>query len=228
LRNYPLYERVFRHVGGGVHSPDPGGKARREKIFIGHDYTFGRGKGGNETFLIDEGARSGFTVEVIPPFTEEGVVISSTRIREAILAGNVALAARYLGRLYNLKGTIIPGHHRGEKLGFPTANMSPEKILIPADGVYVVEVLLGAVTYGGVMNIGNNPTFEDVERSLEVFLLDFEGDIYGKEMEVFFVERLRGERKFPTAAELVAQITQDVKRAREILDAQLHHEEPRG
>lgn len=187
------------------------------KVVIGHDYTFGRGKEGNEAFLIERGNRWGFTVEVIPPFTLNGVVVSSTRIREAILAGNVSIAAMYLGRPYHVKGTIIAGHHRGSKLGFPTANIAPEKILVPADGVYAVRVHLGGVMYGGVMNIGTNPTFDDGERSLEVFLLDFTGEIYGREIEVLFIERLRGERKFPSPEELIKQIATDVDRAKEIL-----------
>jgi len=187
------------------------------KVIIGHDYTFGRGKEGNDVFLIREGKRLGFDVEVMEAFTLNGVVISSTEVRRAILAGEVGKAAHYLGRPYHVKGTVIEGHRRGQKLGFPTANIAPEKELLPPDGVYAVKVLKNGNIYLGAMNIGTNPTFGDVARSMEVFLFDFEGDLYGETVEVFFIERVREERKFPSVEELVKQIAQDVARTKEIL-----------
>ncbi|MCX7983187.1 MAG: bifunctional riboflavin kinase/FAD synthetase [Syntrophales bacterium] len=192
-------------------------KLHVKKVFIGHDYTFGRGKEGNETFLIEQGKILGFEVEVLTPFTLNGIVISSTRVRKAILSGEMHQAAQYLGRPYNLKGVVVEGHGRGQELGFPTANIAPEKVLIPPDGVYAVKVKMDHTWLKGAMNIGTNPTFGDEKRTLEVFLLDFEGNIYGRRVDVYFVDRIREERKFPSIDELINQITLDVARVREIL-----------
>jgi len=194
-------------------------RLRLAKILIGHDYTFGRDKGGNEELLKAWGRRLGFEVEVMNPFTVDGEVVSSTKVREAILAGEVERAARYLGRFYNLKGTVVEGRRRGTGLGFPTANIEAEKVLLPAKGVYAAFARLRGETHRAVLNIGTNPTFGDEALSVEVYLLDFRGMIYGEELEVLFVGRLREERKFSTPQELVAQIHRDVARAGEILAA---------
>ncbi len=193
------------------------GKLRIRKILIGHDYTFGRGKEGNEAFLVDRGKQLGFAVEVMNAFTANETIISSTLVRNAILAGDVKMAATCLGRPYNLVGTIVPGHRRGAELGFPTANIQPEKVLVPARGVYAALARLEDQTYRSVLNIGWNPTFADQQMSIEVHLLDFQGDIYGKSLEILFYEKLREEAKFSGPAELIAQIKRDVARAREIL-----------
>ncbi|MDD5168411.1 MAG: bifunctional riboflavin kinase/FAD synthetase [Syntrophales bacterium] len=192
-------------------------KLRMKKIMIGHDYTFGRGKEGNEAFLKAFGEKLGFTVEVMNAFRIGDVIISSTLVRNTILAGNVKKAATYLGRPYNLVGTVVEGHHRGAGLGFPTANIEPEKVLIPAGGVYAAMIRLGGKTYRAVMNIGSNPTFGDNQQSIEVFLLDFHEDIYGKPLEILFIDKLRDEMKFPTPQALIEQIRSDVSRAKEIL-----------
>jgi len=192
-------------------------KLQAQKVFIGHDYTFGRGKEGNDAFLMEQGRRFGFEVEVMAAFTLNGVVVSSTLIRKAILVGEVRNARQYLGRPYSIKGKVIEGHHRGKNLGFPTANLAPEKALLPPDGVYAVKVKVDGLSLNGAMNIGTNPTFGDEKRSIEVFLLDFEGDIYGREVEVFFFDRVREERKFPSIDELVKQIALDVAKTREML-----------
>lgn len=190
---------------------------RVRRLFIGHDYTFGRGKEGNVSYLTAQGARLGFEVEVMAPFTLNGVVVSSTRVRKAILAGEMSQVTKYLGRPYNLKGKVIEGHRRGQKLGFPTANIAPEKILVPPDGVYAVKVKMNGLLLNGALNIGTNPTFGDESRSIEVFILDFDGDIYGQRLEVFFIDRVREERRFSSVEELIRQITLDVERTREIL-----------
>ncbi|MCG6535107.1 MAG: bifunctional riboflavin kinase/FAD synthetase, partial [Syntrophales bacterium LBB04] len=146
-----------------------------------------------------------------------GGIVSSTRIRNAILEGGVKTAASLLGRPYNLRGPVVGGHRRGAGLGFPTANIEPEKVLVPARGVYAVIVDLDGQRYRGVLNIGYNPTFADEQRSVEVHLLDFDGNIYGMTLEVFFIERIRDEVKFDSPDKLVAQIVQDIDRARIIL-----------
>jgi len=193
-------------------------KLRAGKILIGHDYTFGYGKEGNEAFLKAYGDKLGFTVEVMNAFTMGDVIISSTTVRKTILEGDVKTAALYLGRPYNLVGKVVEGHHRGAGLGFPTANIEPEKVLIPAGGIYAAHIKLEGKQYQAVLNIGWNPTFGDNRQTIEVFLLDFRENIYGKNLEVLFIEKLRDEKKFSGPEELVAQIERDVSQARGILE----------
>jgi riboflavin kinase/FMN adenylyltransferase len=193
-------------------------RLRIKKIFIGHDYTFGRGREGNETLLTAVGEKLGFAVEVIGAFKVGDIVISSTLTRNLILAGRVKEAAAYLGRPYNLSGVVIAGHRRGRALGFPTANLRPDKALVPARGIYAVRLLLGGKTLRGVLNIGFNPTFADNALSVEAYIFDFDEDIYGQTLEVLFIDRIRDEMKFDGPARLVEQIRRDVERAREILN----------
>lgn len=192
-------------------------RLRIRKILIGHDYTFGLGKEGNRAFLTAAGSRLGFEVEVLGAFQVGETTISSTRIRKALLAGDVRYAAVLLGRPYNLAGAVISGSHRGAGLGFPTANIRPDKELIPPSGVYAVHVLIEGTSHQGVLNIGFNPTFADQKLSIEVHIFDFNENIYGKPLDVLFVERLRDEIRFAGPGELVAQIEKDIVRAREIL-----------
>ncbi len=193
-------------------------RLRIKKIFIGHDYTFGRGREGNETLLAAAGEKLGFAVEVIGAFKVGDIVISSSLTRNLILAGRVKEAALYLGRPYNLSGVVIVGHRRGRGLGFPTANIQPDKVLIPARGIYAVRLLLAGKTHQGVLNIGFNPTFADNALSVEAHIFDFDEDIYGQRLEVMFIDRIRDEMKFDSPARLVAQIRRDVETARKILD----------
>jgi riboflavin kinase/FMN adenylyltransferase len=194
-------------------------RLRIRKILIGHDYTFGRGKEGNETFLAESGRRLGFAVEVMNAFRIGDTVISSTKIRNALLAGDVGFAATLLGRPYNLSGRVVSGNHRGGGLGFPTANIAPDKELVPARGVYAVHCLLEGKRHDGVLNIGFNPTFADGKFSIEVHIFDFQGDIYGEILDVHFIERIRDEVRFTTPELLIAQIDRDIVRAREILQS---------
>lgn len=195
-------------------------RLRIRKIIIGHDYTFGRGKEGNAAFLTASGSRLGFEVEVLNAFKIGDTTISSTRIRKAILAGEVRYAASLLGRPYNLSGEVISGHHRGVNLGFPTANIRPDKELVPPIGVYAVLVILEGNRLHGVLSIGYNPTFADQKLSIEVHIFDFNENIYGKILDVLFVERLRDEIRFADPGELIAQIGRDIARVREILQAE--------
>lgn len=190
---------------------------RVRKVFIGHDYTFGYGKEGNQQLLENFGKELGFDVAVIDAVKVRDTIISSTLIRNLILEGRVKDAADFLGRLYNLKGTIVKGHQRGGGLGFPTANLAPEKVLIPRTGVYAALALLNGVRYAAVLNIGFNPTFGNEELAIEVHLLDFKGEIYGETLQVYFVERLRNEVRFASPEELVRQIQQDVAQGTALL-----------
>jgi riboflavin kinase/FMN adenylyltransferase len=195
-------------------------RLRIRKILIGQDYTFGRGKEGNEAFLTASGDRLGFEVEVLSAFKVGDTTISSTKIRNALLDGQVRYAASLLGRPYNLAGQVISGSHRGASLGFPTANIRPDKVLVPPNGVYAVHVLLEGNRHRGALNIGFNPTFADQKLSIEVYIFDFDENIYGKHLDLLFVERLREEIRFASPGELIAQIDRDIARVREILQAE--------
>jgi riboflavin kinase/FMN adenylyltransferase len=195
-------------------------RLRIRRILIGHDYTFGRGREGNEAFLIEAGRRLGFEVEVMNAFCAGDIVISSTKIREALLAGEVRFAATLLGRPYNLSGQVISGNHRGVRLGFPTANIAPDKELVPARGVYAVRILREGKRHDGVLSIGFNPTFADGKRSIEVHIFDFHEDIYGEAIEILFIERIRDEVRFESPEKLIAQIGRDIDRARKILKSE--------
>jgi riboflavin kinase / FMN adenylyltransferase len=192
-------------------------RLRIRKIFIGHDYRFGRGKEGNEAFLVHWGKTLGFAVETLGPVSEGGIAISSTRIRNAIFDGDVRTARHLLGRPYNVAGRVVHGHRRGTGLGFPTANVLPGKELLPARGVYAAITRMDGRSMQSVLNIGYNPTFGDAELSVEVFILDFRGDLYGEELEILFIDRLRPEMKFDGPGALVAQIRADVARAESVL-----------
>ncbi len=193
-------------------------KLRLSKLLVGYDYAFGKGKKGNAKFLKASGRRIGFQVEVMGAVKTGGVISSSTGIRLAILDGNVKLASEMLGRPYGVTGSVVKGYRRGTEIGYPTANIKSEKV-IPATGVYAIIARLEGVRHPGVINIGYNPTFGNEEISTEVHLLDFEGNIYGKDITILFIDRLRDETKFESSEELALQIKRDIERAREILSS---------
>lgn len=192
-------------------------KLHIKKIFIGHDYSFGRGKEGNEEYLKSSGNRLGFEVEVINAIKADGIPVSSTKTRNAILDGNVKLAARLLGRPYNLGGTVIKGYQRGAGIGFPTANIEADKVLIPGRGVYAVIAEIEGMGHPSVVNIGFNPTFGNDKLSVETHVLDFKGNIAGKSLNLLFVDRIRDERKFESIKRLAEQIKKDIGQAKKIL-----------
>lgn len=191
-------------------------KLHLSKLFVGYDYVFGKGKSGNAKFLRKSGEKFGFAVEEIHVVKTDGMIASSTNIRLSILAGNVRLASEMLGRPYSVSGVVVKGYRRGTDMGYPTANIKSEKV-IPATGVYAVFAELAGVRHRGVINIGKNPTFGNEETSAEVHLLDFEGDIYGENITLFFMDRLRDEQKFHSPKELGRQIQRDIEKAKAIL-----------
>ncbi len=198
------------------------GKLRLEKLFIGHDTAFGNRKTGNEMFLRSMGDKLGFAVEAIEGVQVEGILVSSTSVRHALLEGDVRKAMKLLGRPYNLSGTVVKGFRRGSEIGVPTANIASEKELIPAQGVYAVTAEMGGRRHAGVLNIGYSPTFGDNQLTVEVHLLDFpREELYDKPIEVFFIDRIRDEVKFESPKELVRQIERDIERARELLKPHL-------
>jgi len=188
-----------------------------EHLVIGYDYAFGRGREGNVTLLRELGDRFGYSVELLPAVANGATVYSSTAVRTLVSKGDVKDVVDILGRHYFITGTVVHGQHRGRSLGFPTANLATEDDLLPAAGVYAVKVKLGDGVFDGACNIGTNPTFQNERVSLEVFLFDFDGDLYGREVSVFFMDRLRGERRFPSLDALKEAIAADVARCKSIL-----------
>ena len=192
-----------------------------ECLVIGYDYAFGRGREGDVSLLRELGERLCFSVEVLQPISNGATVYSSTAVRNMVIEGDVKGAVLVLGRHYSVTGTVVLGHQRGRGLGFPTANIETDNELLPAAGVYAVKVRIGTALYDGACNIGTNPTFKNDRLSLEVFLFDFDGDLYGREISVLFIERLRGEMRFANPEALKEAIAADVARCREILGSTL-------
>ena len=195
---------------------------RMRSLLIGHDHGLGRGRTGDVEVLRALGGRRGFEVEVVPAVAlGAGGAVSSTAIRQAVAAGDLAAAEDGLGRPYSLSARVVHGEKRGRALGYPTINLSapPPRKLLPSDGVYAVRVATPSGEFGGMMNLGGRPTFGDDARSLEAHLFDASGDWYGARVRVEFVARLRGTRKFDGAAALVAQLGADAEAARLALTA---------
>jgi len=191
------------------------------EICVGHEWSFGKNRAGNLDLLQKLGARFDFNVVGIPPVKVNGTVVSSTAIRQAVEAGEFAKAASMLGREYTILGTVSGGEKLGKKIGFPTANLSAHSEQFPPDGVYFAEAWLDGVLLHGVVNLGFRPTVSSgqPERILEIHLLDFDQDIYGKDLEIRFVRYLRPEKKFENVDALVRQIEVDVRQAREFCGA---------
>ncbi len=188
------------------------------EIFVGEHFAFGKGRAGRIADLARFGIVYGFTVHPVPPVTVNGEVVSSTRIRNLIQAGQMHEAAILLGRAYGIGGTVIPGRQQGQSLGWPTANLQiPPQRVIPPDGVYAARARCEGMTYDAIAYIGTRPTFGAGERLIEVNLLDRQQNLYGKEMLVEFVDRLRGDHTFASADELSMQIGRDVDRAKDSL-----------
>lgn len=194
-------------------------KVGMRHLVVGYDYLFGRGREGNAELLQRMGEYLGFAVEVLQPISGAGQVYSSTRIRQLIGEGQVGQVVQQLGRHFTLEGRVVHGFKRGQKLGFPTANLQTDKELLPKPGVYAVKVKRGAEVIDGVLNIGHNPTFEAAGLCIEVHLLDFNDHLYGEDLRIYFVERLRGEMRFADPNQLVRAIGEDIVRARQILGA---------
>ena len=187
-------------------------------IVVGEDYRFGYGREGDTEFLQKLGKHYGFGVETVSGVQIDGTVVSSTLIRQFIQEGDLKEANRLLGRPYEVAGVVVPGHQRGGRLlGFPTANISISGQAPPKPGVYAVRVDVAGEIYGGAANVGYNPTFGGTELSIEVFLFDFDENIYEKSIRVYFIERLRDEKRFSGPDELALQIRKDVEKAKGIL-----------
>lgn len=190
-------------------------------VVVGEDFRFGRGRTGNVDMMARLLHDSGRRLVTVKPVLIDGKICSSSVIRKAILAGDVEGAARYLGRSYSVQGVVVAGNHIGGKLGFPTANvdLSDPMKLLPGNGVYVVQAVIDGAAAGGVCNIGVRPTIvSGSRRTVEVHLLDFHRQVYGRLVTVQFVARLRDEQLFSSPADLARQISHDVAQARMILE----------
>ena len=189
------------------------------KLVIGYDHHFGRNREGNFQYLEDNSERFGIEIQEISRQEIENLVISSTKIRQSLLDGNVKSANDLLGRNYSFSGIVVKGRQLGRTIGFPTANVQVSETykLIPTNGVYAVKTLVRGQWLNGIMNIGNRPTVDGIGRTQEVHILDFGDDIYGENITVELIDYIRPEQKFNGIEELKSQILQDKERAIQIL-----------
>jgi riboflavin kinase / FMN adenylyltransferase len=194
-------------------------RLKTRKIWVGKDFRFGRARRGCVDDLVRWGSECGFEVAVVDPVLINGDRVSSSRIRALLAAGRVGDARTMLGRYHFVSGRVVEGHRRGKALGFPTANIASRTEVLPADGIYATLFHRSAQTLLSVSSIGLNPTFGAGPRTVESFIMSFDENIYGEEVRLSFVERLRAEVKFSSVAELVAQIRQDVLNAEAIFHA---------
>jgi len=182
----------------------------------GQNFGFGRNRQGNVETLNRLCRSAAIPLTVVPPLLLDGRLVSSSQVRQALLAGSVELASQLLGRNYRIHGQVGTGQKRGQRLGFPTANLEQVSTLIPGDGVYAVRVLAAGKVWPGAANIGPNPTFAEQQRKTEIHLIGFQGDLYGQPLTVDFLKRLRDTRTFAGMAELVEQLRHDVEQARQV------------
>lgn len=211
-------EFIHEAVVAGLHA---------DAVVVGENFRFGHKAAGNVAMLSDLGRRWGFDAEGVTLLTEAGRPLSSTYIRSCVEAGDMTAAAHALGRPHRLDGVVVRGDQRGRELGYPTANVRTTSFAaVPADGIYAGRVaridewgntLADLPTLPAAISVGSNPTFEGRHRSVEAFVLDFEGDLYGQNLGVEFVSRLRGMVKFDSVADLITQMAADVVRTRQLL-----------
>ena len=192
-----------------------------KRLVIGYDHRFGRDREGGGKVLKIEGMQYGFAVEEVLPQKMDEVVVSSTKIRNALLAGEVKKANTYLGRPYEVTGKVIKGNQIGRQMGFPTANLEILNAhkLIPADGAYAVKVMHEGTLYNGMLNIGVRPTLEGTLRTIEVYIIDFKEEIYKHELTIHFITQIRKESQFEDLSALKKQLWEDKEQALRLLEA---------
>jgi riboflavin kinase/FMN adenylyltransferase len=206
---YEFMSRLKQHIG-------------LEYLLIGYDFALGRGREGNAARLTEIGRELGFTVEVVPAVGDDSGVISSTEIRKLVSLGDISAATELLGHPYQISGTVIHGDHRGRTIGFPTANIDyPTRKVLPSNGIYSCWAWLGNERIPAAVNVGLRPTVKDNQAvpNVEAYLLDFDRDIYGQHLRLDFVARLRDELKFDSLDALIAQMHDDVRKTRQILES---------
>jgi riboflavin kinase/FMN adenylyltransferase len=190
------------------------GRLRAREIVVGDSHRFGRAARGDARMLVDLSGRFGFQAHVVPPMAVDGAVVSSSEIRAALQRGDVSGAARSLGRPYGITGQVTSGAGRGRTLGFPTANIDPDRPVLVARGVYRGLVTVDGGRHAAVVNVGVRPTFGETTLAVEAHLLDFAGDLYGRRVRLDFMARLRDEMRFPSIEDLKAQVARDIAAAR--------------
>jgi riboflavin kinase/FMN adenylyltransferase len=193
-------------------------KLNVKSIFVGPDFLFGRKRGGNVELLETMGKKYRFETRMVEPAILDGEVVSSTAIRNLIEDGMVKKAARFLGDYFSMDGRIKEGEKRGRKLGFPTANLDTSWEIFPKRGVYITWTYLEGERFRSITNVGLRPTFGENQLLIETHIIDFKGDVYGKTMRIEFIDRLRDERRFESIDALIAQISKDVERVKEIFE----------
>ena len=191
-------------------------------IIVGPDFVLGRGGDGDISLLRTLADEMEFTVNVIPPFTIEGEVVSSTLIRQSLARGDMRRVEKLMGRRFYLRGKVITSDRRGRVLGFPTANLDikPQQAL-PDNGIYATITQVDGERFSSATNVGTRPTFGEGERTVETYLLDYSGDLYGKKIAIEFVRKVRDERRFPSAEQLIVQMRKDVQEVNAILTKDL-------
>ena len=193
-------------------------RLRMKGLVIGSDFALGRNREGNSERLSELGRQMDFSVEVVEPLLLDGLLVKSRVIRQKLTEGEVSVSNQLLGRTFSLSGEVITGDRRGRTLGFPTANVDVNKAMAhPADGIYATWALVDGVRRPSATSIGVRPTFGLSDRLVEVYILDFEGDLYGRELEVEFVDKLRDQETFSSLDALVEQINRDVANTRDAL-----------
>lgn len=192
---------------------------RMRGLVVGPDFALGRGREGNVTVLRQLGQEMDFNVTVVSPIKTDGEVVSSTAIRQALANGDIKRVNKLIGRTFSLQGQVVSGEGRGgPQLGFPTVNLdiAPNQAL-PADGVYATLAYINGKTHHSMTNVGRRPTFGDNAHTIETYILNYQGDLYGQELRIEFIERLRDEKRFASIEELKKQIAEDIKRGQAIL-----------
>ncbi|MGB2896591.1 MAG: bifunctional riboflavin kinase/FAD synthetase [Anaerolineales bacterium] len=215
------FNRSLAEIPAGIFLDRLRSRLGLRSLWVGEDFALGYKREGNRHFLAAAGLEYGFSLHVIPPEIFGGEIVSSTRVREALRSGAVARTAEYLGRSFVVPGKVVSGSSRGRALGIPTANLEIwEERAYPCSGVYACWAEFEGQRHKAVTNIGIRPTFEDKPEQVivEAHLLDFNADLYGKELRLEFIARLRDERRFSNAELLLARIARDIQRARVILD----------
>ena len=197
-------------------------KCRARHVVVGYACQFGKDRAGNANRLAEISQEYPFNVSIVPPTEIDGAPVHSTRIREALARGDLRCGSQLLGRHYSLIGCVVRGDGRGKEIGFPTANIDTQNQICPPNGVYAIRAKLEEQWLDGVLNIGVRPTFDGTSVQVESHFFDFDESIYGKSVEIFLIEKIRSEQKFPNPEMLVRQIRRDITDAARILEASTH------
>ncbi len=194
------------------------GRLNLKKLFVGPDFVFGRNRGGNTELLYNLGKKLGFETKSVSQVTKNGHPVSSTEIRNLISEGKIEKVNEYLGRTYSIEGKVTEGEKRGRILGFPTTNLDTEWKFLPRDGVYITNAVVSGTRHQSITNIGYRPTFGNNGLLIETHIFDFGDNLYGKNIRIEFLKRLRNEKKFSGIEELKSAISLDVQNARKYFD----------